>query len=88
MENNNDVYGKIFPIFDSGREKSDTKTRAEYDRLYAEAAEDPEAFWGNGTRCLTWDEANDRLRQLMTRGNRPDRQLSRREQTIGQHATA
>lgn len=72
MKNGNDVYGKVFPIFDKGREKSDTKSRAEYDKLYRQAADDPEAFWENGTRCLTWIEANERLREISMRDKRTE----------------
>lgn len=88
MENNNDIYGRIFPIFDRGRGKSDIKSTAEYDKLKREAAENPEAFWGNGARCLTWNEANDRLREHMSRHKGQDRQRSGREWIIEQNARA
>ena len=41
----NDFYDKVFPVPDRVREKSYIKSRAEYDKLYKESIENPDAFW-------------------------------------------
>jgi len=43
--NEQDFYDKVFPVPDRVREKSHIKSRAEYERLYKESIENPDAFW-------------------------------------------
>ena len=43
--NDQDFYDKVFPVPDRVREKSYVKSRAEYDKLYKESIDDPNAFW-------------------------------------------
>ncbi len=40
-----DFYDKVFPVPERVREKSYIKSRAEYERLYKESIEAPDAFW-------------------------------------------
>lgn len=50
-----DFYDKVFPVPDRVREKSYIKGRAEYDKLYKESIEDPDAFWAKeAEKRLTW----------------------------------
>ncbi len=43
--NEKDFYDKVFPVPDRVREKSYIKSRAEYDKMYKESIENPDAFW-------------------------------------------
>jgi acetyl-CoA synthetase len=55
MANENDFYDKVFPVPDRVREKSYIKSRAEYDKLYKESIENPNAFWAKqAEQRLTW----------------------------------
>jgi acetyl-CoA synthetase len=61
MANENDFYDKVFPVPDRVREKSYIKSRAEYDKLYKESIEDPNAFWAKqAEQRLTWFKPFDK----------------------------
>ncbi|MFA5322327.1 MAG: acetate--CoA ligase [Smithella sp.] len=48
-------YDKVFPVPDRVREKSYVKSRAEYDKLYKESIDDPNAFWAKkASERLSW----------------------------------
>jgi len=53
--NEQDFYDKVFPVPDRVREKSHIKSRAEYERLYKESIENPDAFWSKqALKRLSW----------------------------------
>ena len=53
--NEQDFYDKIFPVPERVREKSYVKSREEYDRLYKESIENPDAFWAKmANERLSW----------------------------------
>jgi acetyl-CoA synthetase len=59
--NEQDFYDKVFPVPDRVREKSYIKSRAEYDKLYKESIENPNAFWAKmATERLTWFKPFDK----------------------------
>jgi len=59
--NENDFYDKVFPVPDRVREKSYIKSRAEYDKLYKESIENPNAFWAKqAEERLTWFKPFDK----------------------------
>ncbi len=59
--NNDDFYDKVFPVPDRVREKSYIKSRAEYDTLYRESIEQPDAFWAKqAEERLTWFKPFDK----------------------------
>jgi len=61
MANETDFYDKIFPVPDRVREKSYIKSRAEYDKLYKESIENPNAFWAKeAEKRLTWFKPFDK----------------------------
>ncbi len=43
--NEQDFYDKVFPVPDRVREKSYIKSRADYEKMYKESIENPDAFW-------------------------------------------
>lgn len=63
MANNNDTdfYDKVFPVPERVREKSYIKSRAEYEKLYKESIENPDAFWAReAEKRLTWFKPFDK----------------------------
>ncbi|HOD76542.1 MAG TPA: acetyl-coenzyme A synthetase N-terminal domain-containing protein, partial [Syntrophorhabdaceae bacterium] len=59
--NETDFYDKVFPVPDRVREKSYIKSRAEYDKLYKESIENPDAFWAKeAEKRLTWFKPFDK----------------------------
>jgi len=61
MANETDFYDKIFPVPDRVREKSYIKSRAEYEKLYKESIENPNAFWAKeAEKRLTWFKPFDK----------------------------
>jgi acetyl-CoA synthetase len=55
-----DFYDKVFPVPDRVREKSYIKSRAEYEKLYKESIENPDAFWaGQAKKRLSWFKSFD-----------------------------
>jgi len=52
---------RIFEPPDQFRAGAQVKTRAEYDRLYKEAKEDPEGFWAKIAQELDWFKPWDRV---------------------------
>jgi acetyl-CoA synthetase len=61
MANENDFYDKVFPVPDRVREKSYIKSRAEYDKLYKESIENPNAFWAKqAEQRLSWFKLFDK----------------------------
>ncbi|MEN6615611.1 MAG: AMP-binding protein, partial [Syntrophorhabdus sp.] len=61
MANETDFYDKIFKVPDRVREKSYVKSRAEYDKMYAESIKDPNAFWGKlAEERLSWFKMFDK----------------------------
>ena len=59
--NENDFYDKVFPVPDRVRERSYIKSRAEYDKLYKESIENPDAFWAKeAEKRLTWFKPFDK----------------------------
>ena len=53
--NEQDFYTKVFPVPDRVREKSYIKSREEYNALYKESIETPDAFWAKqANERLTW----------------------------------
>jgi acetyl-CoA synthetase len=59
--NETDFYDKVFPVPDRVREKSYIKSRAEYDKLYKESIENPNAFWAKeAEKRLTWFKPFDK----------------------------
>lgn len=58
--NETDFYDKVFPVPDRVREKSYVKSRAEYDKLYKESVENPNAFWAKMAKeRLSWFQPFD-----------------------------
>lgn len=58
--NEQDFYDKVFPVPERVREKSYIKSRAEYDKLYKESIENPDAFWAKMAKeRLSWFEPFD-----------------------------
>jgi len=59
--NEQDFYDKVFPVPDRVREKSHIKSRAEYERLYKESIENPDAFWSKQALLrLSWFKEFDK----------------------------
>jgi acetyl-CoA synthetase len=59
--NEQDFYDKVFPVPDRVREKSHIKSRAEYERLYKESIENPDAFWSKQALLrLSWFKPFDK----------------------------
>ncbi|MGD0229510.1 MAG: acetate--CoA ligase [Syntrophorhabdales bacterium] len=59
--NDNDFYDKVFPVPDRVREKSYIKSRAEYEKLYRESIEHPDAFWAKeAEQRLDWFKPFDK----------------------------
>lgn len=53
--NEQDFYDKIFPVPERVREKSYIKSRAEYEKMYKESIENPDAFWAKQALLrLSW----------------------------------
>ena len=52
---------RVFQPPDEFRAGAQIKSRAEYDRLYKEAQEDPESFWAKIARELHWFKPWDRV---------------------------
>ncbi|MBW2558361.1 MAG: acetate--CoA ligase [Deltaproteobacteria bacterium] len=56
-----DFYDKVFPVPDRVREKSYIKSREEYDKLYKESTENPDAFWARmAEERLSWIKPFDK----------------------------
>lgn len=56
-----DFYDKVFPVPDRVREKSYIPSREEYERLYKESIENPDAFWAKqAEERLTWFKPFDK----------------------------
>ena len=61
MANETDFYDKVFPVPDRVREKSYIKSREEYEKMYKESIENPNAFWAKeAEKRLTWFKPFDR----------------------------
>ena len=59
--NGQDFYDKIFPVPERVREKSYIKSREEYEKLYKESIENPDAFWAKmATERLAWFKPFDK----------------------------
>ncbi len=59
--NEQDFYDKVFPVPDRVREKSYIKSRAEYEKMYKESIENPDAFWAKqALQRLTWFKPFDK----------------------------
>ena len=59
--NETDFYDKVFPVPDRVREKSYIKSREEYEKLYKESIENPDAFWAKeAEKRLTWFKPFDK----------------------------
>ena len=59
--NEQDFYNKVFPVPERVREKSYIKGRSEYERLYKESIENPDAFWARmAEERLTWFKPFDK----------------------------
>jgi len=59
--NEQDFYTKVFPVPDRVREKSYIKSREEYNTLYKESIETPDAFWAKqANERLTWYKPFDK----------------------------
>ncbi len=59
--NEQDFYNKVFPVPERVREKSYIKGRGEYERLYKESIENPDAFWARmAEERLTWFKPFDK----------------------------
>ena len=59
--NEQDFYDKIFPVPERVREKSYIKSREEYEKLYKESIENPDAFWAKmATERLAWFKPFDK----------------------------
>ncbi|HPW69318.1 MAG TPA: acetate--CoA ligase [Deltaproteobacteria bacterium] len=59
--NEQDFYDKIFPVPERVREKSYIKSREEYDRMYKESIENPDAFWARmALERLSWYKPFDK----------------------------
>jgi acetyl-CoA synthetase len=52
---------RVFPPSEQFRAGAQIKSRAEYDRLYQEAKDDPEAFWAKIAQELHWFKPWDRV---------------------------
>ncbi|MEN6464062.1 MAG: acetate--CoA ligase [Syntrophaceae bacterium] len=61
VNTDNDFYDKVFPVPDRVREKSYIKSRAEYDKLYKQSIENPDAFWAaEAEKRLSWFKPFDK----------------------------
>ncbi len=59
--NETDFYDRVFPVPDRVREKSYIKSREEYEKLYKESIENPDAFWAKeAEKRLTWFKPFDK----------------------------
>ncbi|MFY9397227.1 MAG: acetate--CoA ligase, partial [Desulfomonilia bacterium] len=59
--NDQNFYDKVFPVPERVREKSYVKSREEYERLYKESIENPDAFWAKkALERLTWFKPFDK----------------------------
>jgi acetyl-CoA synthetase len=53
--NDQDFYDKVFPVPERVKEKSYIKSRAEYEKMYKESVENPDAFWAKqALQRLSW----------------------------------
>lgn len=53
--NEKNFYDKVFPVPERVREKSYIKSRAEYEKMYKDSIENPDAFWSKqALKRLTW----------------------------------
>src|SRR5688500_13017243 len=52
---------RLFPPPPAFAAKAHIKTREEYDRMYRESIDDPEAFWGRAAEPLHWFKRWDRV---------------------------
>jgi acetyl-CoA synthetase len=60
-KNEQDFYDKVFPVPERVREKSYIKSREEYEKLYKESIENPDAFWAKtATERLSWFKPFDK----------------------------
>ena len=53
---------RLFPPVQEFVDKAHIKSREEYDAMYKESIEDPEAFWGRIAEGFTWKKKWDRVR--------------------------
>ncbi|MFZ7110055.1 MAG: acetate--CoA ligase [Desulfatiglandales bacterium] len=59
--NEQNFYDKVFPVPDRVREKSYIKSREEYERLYKDSIENPDAFWAKqAEQRLSWIKPFDK----------------------------
>jgi acetyl-CoA synthetase len=59
--NEQDFYDKVFPVPERVKEKSYIKSRKEYEKLYKESIDNPDAFWAKmATERLTWFKPFDK----------------------------
>ena len=59
--NETNFYDKVFPVPERVREKSYIRSRAEYDKMYRESIENPNAFWAKqAEERLTWFKPFDK----------------------------
>ena len=52
---------RLFPPSEQFSAKARIKSRAEYDRMYRESIEQPEAFWGKQAEALSWFKKWDKV---------------------------
>jgi len=55
------LYEKIFPVPPKVREKAYIKSKAEYEKMYKESIEKPEAFWAKQAERIDWFKKWDKV---------------------------
>jgi len=59
--NDQDFYDKVFPVPERVKEKSYIKSRAEYEKMYKESIDNPDAFWAKqALQRLSWFKEFDK----------------------------
>jgi len=68
-EETKDFGEQLFPVPPKVREKSFIKSKAEYDKMYKESIENPEAFWAKQAERLDWFKKWDKVMDYSFKDN-------------------
>ncbi|HPP45621.1 MAG TPA: acetyl-coenzyme A synthetase N-terminal domain-containing protein, partial [Methanomassiliicoccaceae archaeon] len=68
-EDTKDFGEQVFPVPPKVREKSFIKSKAEYEKMYKESIENPEAFWAKQAERLDWFKKWDKVMDYSFKDN-------------------
>ncbi|HNU75488.1 MAG TPA: AMP-binding protein, partial [Deltaproteobacteria bacterium] len=68
-EETKDFGEQLFPVPPKVREKSFIKSKAEYEKMYKESIENPEAFWAKQAERLDWFKKWDKVMDYSFKDN-------------------